>query len=162
MKNIKIIQAFLLFTGLSLTNLFAQQAVVSAGGDATGTGGSAAYTVGQVSYTSHSGADGSSNEGVQQPYEFYTIGIDQVKDIALELSVFPNPSLSKVTLKVGSQKTENLSFQLYDENAKLLTNQKITSVETIIPMENLANAIYFLSVKSKDAEIKNFKVIKHN
>jgi hypothetical protein len=41
-----------------------------AGGEATGSGGSVSYSVGQVVYTTNTGINGSVAQGVQQPYEF--------------------------------------------------------------------------------------------
>ncbi len=58
------ISALLLFSA----GLHAQQATTAAGGDATGPGGSVAYSVGQVVYTTNSGTGGSVAEGVQQSY----------------------------------------------------------------------------------------------
>lgn len=46
----------------------AQQATLSAGGDATGAGGSVSFSVGQVAYQHVSDVGGSVNEGVQQPF----------------------------------------------------------------------------------------------
>jgi hypothetical protein len=62
---------------------------------------------------------------------------------------------------VGSQKFDLLSFQLYDVNGKLLTNQKITSAETIIQMEAFAKGNYFLKVLDNTSEVKTFKIIKN-
>ena len=65
MKNNKVI-LFLLLLGFGLTAQ-AQQATTATGGDATGSGGSAAYSVGQIVYTTHTGTTGSVAQGVQQP-----------------------------------------------------------------------------------------------
>ncbi|MEE4177590.1 MAG: hypothetical protein V2I46_08780, partial [Bacteroides sp.] len=55
--------------------LFGQEAVVPAGGNATGSGGSVSYTAGQVFYLIHSGPSGSVSQGVQQPYEIFAVGV---------------------------------------------------------------------------------------
>ena len=47
----------------------AQEAVATAGGDASGTNGNVSYTVGQVVYTTNTGTTGSVAQGVQQPFE---------------------------------------------------------------------------------------------
>jgi hypothetical protein len=60
------IRITLLFLGLTLTASFAQQAVVSAGADASGSDGTAAYSVGQVFFSVNNGSNGSENQGVQQ------------------------------------------------------------------------------------------------
>ncbi len=53
---------------LSLTKLSAQSNTVAAGGEATGSGGTASFTAGEVFYTYKSGSSASVTEGVQQSY----------------------------------------------------------------------------------------------
>ena len=89
MKN-KIMSVALLFFGLG--GLHAQESVNGSGGEATGTGGTASYSLGQVVYTTNTGTNGSVVQGVQQPYEISTtLGINETS-INLELSVYPNPT----------------------------------------------------------------------
>lgn len=160
MKNVrKLLIAFCLF-GYG-TAIQAQEAVTASGGDATGSGGTVSYSVGQVAYTAISNSSGSVNQGVQQPYEFFILGINDNKDISMEMSVYPNPSVAFVNLKVVNQNLENLYFQLYDVNGKLLINQKVSSTETSIPMETLSSATYFLKVLDNKTVVKTFKIIKN-
>jgi hypothetical protein len=69
-KELKL-SAILLF-GLGLTGLKAQESINAAGGNTTGSGGSASYSVGQVVYTTNTGTNGSVAQGVQQAYEIPT------------------------------------------------------------------------------------------
>ena len=70
MKNLrKVLIAFCLF-GYG-TAIQAQEAVAAAGGEATGSGGTVSYTIGQINYTTNTGAGGTITQGVQQPYEFF-------------------------------------------------------------------------------------------
>lgn len=57
--------------------LNAQETLSSAGGNATGSGGSISYTVGQVFYNSFSGETGSIAQGVQQPFEISLLLVTQ-------------------------------------------------------------------------------------
>lgn len=153
---------YLLFLAMiGFSGLKAQDATTAAGGDATGSGGSAAYSVAQVVYTSAESGSGSSNQGVQQPYEITVTGLNNNPEINLLVSVYPNPSASFINLNVGNQKVDLLSFRLYDVNGKLLTNQKITSTETIIQMEAFAKGNYFLKVLDNKSEMKTFKIVKN-
>ena len=65
LKRLKICAVLLL--GLGLTGLQAQESVNATGGDASGSGGSVSYSVGQITYQTHTGINGSVAEGVQQP-----------------------------------------------------------------------------------------------
>src|SRR6187397_135960 len=79
--------------------LHAQSAVSAAGGDFTGTGGSVAYTIGQVTYTNFGGESGNVSLGVQQPNLFLTVGTSDL-DITLSASVFPNPANTSTSLRL--------------------------------------------------------------
>lgn len=148
--------------GIGITSARAQEAVVATGGDASGTGGSASYSAGQVVYTSASGGTGTSNQGVQQPFEFFGIGISENNDITLSMSVFPNPAESIVNLHVENLKSENLSFQLYDATGKLLTLQKISLALTTLPMQKYAAGQYLLTVSDQEKILRSFTIIKNN
>jgi hypothetical protein len=148
--------AFLL---LGLGELYAQESPTTAGGEATGTGGTASYSVGQVVYTTAIGTNGSLAQGVQQPYEISTtVGIKETA-ITLELSVYPNPTTDYLTLKV--EDNTELNYQLYDLQGKVIENKKVSSTRTSINVENLPNAIYFLNVVKNNQVVKTFKVIKN-
>jgi hypothetical protein len=157
-KITMISAAFLL---LGIGGLHAQESPTATGGDATGAGGTSSYTVGQVVYTTNTGSNGSVAQGVQQPYEIsVTTGVNETT-INLEMNVFPNPTTNYLQLKVGSEKLENLNFQLIDLQGKVIENKKVTAITSTINMEELPKAIYFLNVTKNNQLIKAFKVIKN-
>jgi hypothetical protein len=158
MKKITFIVTFLvgLHAGAS-----AQSAVDASGGDATGSGGSASYSVGQVVYTQVTGTGGSSNQGVQQPYEFFT-GIDENSNINLSMTVFPNPTSSVVNLSVINQSFDKLIYQLFDAAGKLIHQERIQDEITEVPMQSLAPGNYFIHVLNGGSAVKTFKVLKND
>lgn len=160
MKNfVKMLIAFCLF-GYGST-LLAQETVSSAGGNASGEGGSVSYTIGQIVYTSTTGPEGSISHGVQHPYEIWIVtGFDNAYDISLECMVFPNPTSHHIFLKVKNDNLENLSYNLFNLNGKLLKHQKIVDPKTTIQMEHLNPAIYFLKITKGGELVKTFKINK--
>ncbi len=162
MKHIKATLMAIFLSGIGLTTITAQTSVGASGGNATGSGGTASYSLGQIAYTSISGSNGSSNQGVQQPFEFYTSDVENLQFINLSMTVFPNPTASFVKLKINTLFSKNLKFQLLDVNGKLLLNQNITLTESTVPMENYPSSIYFLNVTDGIKPIKSFKIIKNN
>ena len=158
-KKTKLMLLFL--AGISISGLKAQDAATASGGDASGAGGSATYSVGQVAYTSIENASGSVYQGVQQPYVLTPDGINTNPDIDLSMSVYPNPSTTLINLSVQNMDLTNLSFQLFDVLGKLLVTQKITNNQTSIVMEEFAAGSYFLKVSDNNAELKSFKIIKN-
>ena len=159
MKHKKVkLSVFLL--GLRLTAQ-AQQATTATGGNASGSGGTVAYSVGQIVYTTNTGTTGSVAQGVQQAYEIsIVLGIED-NSINLELIAYPNPTTNFLTLNVGKAALSTLNFQLYDISGKLIESRKIISSTETIGMENLPSATYFLKVVNNNQEVKTFKIIKN-
>jgi len=158
---LKILLNGMLFMFL-LSAVHAQSSFSSTGGDATGTGGSVSFSVGQVVYTSHSASVGSVIQGVQQPYEISVIsGIDLPDKITLSASVHPNPTSGNIYLSVMNANTNKLVYQLYQSNGSSIENKKIVSDVTTIDLSNLTPATYYLKVIDGSKEIKTFKIIKN-
>lgn len=153
----------MLLLGFGLTGLQAQEAILTTGGEASGSGGSASYSVGQVIYTTNTGSNGySAYEGVQQPYEIsVVIGLKETDSIDFYLSAYPNPANDFLILKVNDYDNEKLSYQLFDINGKLLENKELSGSETQIQTNTLVPSTYFLKVAQENNVIKTFKVIKN-
>jgi hypothetical protein len=142
----------------------AQFAIPASGGDASGSGGSASYTVGQVFYSTNTGTSVSVAEGVQQPYEISVVsGLDK-QGINLNISAYPNPTVNFLHLEVDastSQNIQKLRYQLFDLNGRLLASEIIVSDVTTIVTSQLSPATYFVKVLGDDIELKTFKIIKY-
>ena len=132
-KKIKL-SVLLLAIGITAQ---AQQATISSGGDALGSGGTASYSVGQVVYTTNSGSNGSVSQGVQQVYGIFALGI---KETALNssISVFPNPTSDNLTLEISDFKNEKLAYQLYDVQGKLVSSEPLSIGQTQINTVSLS------------------------
>lgn len=151
-----------LFFGLGLTGLQAQESINTTGGNASGAGGTASYSVGQVVYTTNTGTNGSLAQGVQQPFEISIVmSIPEAKGINLSVSAYPNPTTDLLILEVKDFGNSALSFQLYDMQGKLLETKTITGNKTNIVTSNLMPANYFVKVLENNKEIKVFKILKN-
>ena len=154
--------ATLLACIFSFSTLSAQETITTTGGDASGSGGSASYSVGQVAYHTYTGTNGSVAEGVQQPFEISIVtAIEEAIGISLSISVYPNPASDYLTLEVKDYDFSNLTYQLYNIHGKLLQNEKITGNQTSIFMRNHLSATYFVKILEGNKEVKTFKVIKN-
>jgi hypothetical protein len=146
----------------SLSVAMAQEATPSSGSNASGSGGSVSWSVGQVACQTHTGTNGSVTEGVLQPYEISVItGIEGAKSIKLSVTAYPNPATDYLILEVKDFELSTLTFQLYDMNGKLLQSEKITGNKTRIVIDHLVPANYLVKVTQGNKEIKTFKVIKN-
>ena len=159
MKHKKVKLSVLLL-GLGLTAQ-AQQAITTTGGNASGSGGSVSYSVGQMVYKTTNGSLGTVAQGVQQPYEIsIVLGIED-NSVNLKLTAYPNPTTNSLTLNAGNAELSTLNFELYDISGKLIESRKIISISETIAMENLPTATYFLKVNNNNNEVKIFKIIKN-
>ena len=162
-KRFLVILLLMLVYGFAtLTAQVLHAGIAVAGGNASGTGGSVSYSVGQLFCTTAFGATGSVSEGVQQPFEISVLsGVEDITGIDLYYAVYPNPTNGKLTLNVKNYEPNTFTYQLYDVNGKILRTDRLIENETIIEMSDLISSPYFLKVTKNNKEVKLFKVIKN-
>ena len=157
--TIPVIVLCLILNGTGIT---AQSVITSNGGNASGAGGSAAYTVGQAAFSVVTGTNGFIVQGVQQPYEISTVtAIENTGDISLEYIIYPNPTGGLVRLVINPFTGDRHCFRLYDLNGKLLREEQVPDKVTEISFESLPPAVYLLRILVNYQEVKVFKVVKN-
>jgi hypothetical protein len=153
----------LLLVGICTTGIgLAQQNTVASGGDASGSGGSVSYSIGQIDYLAPSGATGKLTEGVQQPFEIFEV-VGLAENIpGISASLYPNPAVTSVILSMdASLSGQPMEFRITDGSGKLVRNGSVTETETLIDVHDLADAIYYLDVIVGDRIAKSFKLVKN-
>jgi hypothetical protein len=162
--NKKIVLSSLFLFGLGMSGLYAQKAIPATGGEASGSGGTVSYSIGQVAYCSNAGTGESVSQGVQQAYFIFAVtGIDKAKFIKIKVIAYPNPTTDFLTLQVDESYWDlgqAMKYLLFDMNGKLLDSKLLESKETSIKMNDLGPAVYFLKIVQREEEIKIFKIIK--
>lgn len=138
----------------------AQETILASGGNATGSGGSSSYSVGQLAYNADTGSGGSSSQGVQQSFEIFTLSNSELKTVTLEASMYPNPSTDYVILALADSKLTGLSYAMYNIQGKIVTKGKVSQKSTEIGMQGMASGTYILKVNQANNELKTFKIIK--
>jgi hypothetical protein len=154
----------MLMMGIGFTAANAQttlhSAVGSSGGDLTGSGGSASYTIGQTIYTTV-GTNQTAAQGIQQAIEVNVNGVDEFKNITL-ISVYPNPTDAFINLKIENQAIDQLYFLLSDILGKQVLSQSINQMNTLIDLKPLQAGTYLLTVYNQKQTFKSFSIIKNN
>ena len=139
----------------------AQESTNASGGDVIGSGGSVAYSIGQVVYTTNTGSTGSVAQGVLHAFEIFTVGIKET-ELNISLTAYPNPTTENLTLQISDYNNEKLAFQLYDLQGKLLTSGPVTAQQTQINTASLPAATYFINVVNQEnKKVQSFKIIKN-
>ena len=163
LKKALLLRLAVLFSVIFFTvsSLLAQNSVNTAGKTATGSGGTATYSIGQVVYTTNTGSTGTIAQGVQHAYEIFTTGVEDV-EFDIKMSVYPNPSTEQLTLHVSDYLSSKLWWILYDAQGKIIAREDIISTHNTIITNNLPAGNYLLSVKRTDSKtIQTFKIIKN-
>lgn len=149
-----------------ISGLSAQQAILTSGADASGSGGIVSYSIGQVAYTHFGGENGHISLGVQQPHVVIMVDTDD-PGLNVSANLFPNPVSDAVHLEmdphdfstIGAGK---LAYTLYDIDGKTWRTGILHSPVTIIPVEDLGNALYIIRITHGEVVIKTFKIFKTN
>ncbi len=139
--------------------LFSQKSTVATGADAQGAGGSMSYSIGLTNYETIS-STGTITQGVQQPYEFFAVGIEEW-DSDVQISAYPNPLTTQLTVSFSNEVIEEMSFQLTDGAGRLIETGELESKETFIDVQALARSNYFLTIYKKDQSVRVYKLVKN-
>ena len=139
----------------------AQQATVASGGDASGTGGSISYSIGQPSYTTIASSSASVAQGVQQPYEISVITGLEEHASTISLSAYPNPATDAVELLLGEAPTAGMAYSLHDAGGRLVASGRITTERLRIELPEAGPGVYLLAVQQDGSLLRSFRIVKH-
>lgn len=166
MRHERLIYGAICLLVPALSGVQAQESFNAAGGNASGGGGSVSYSVGQVTYLTHGGTNGTIAEGVQRAYEIAAVtGIEEPRDLNLSFSIFPNPTTHDLKLNIiesfnANQDLSLMSYMILDMNGRVMKKGELTGYQTRIITSNLIPATYFVKVIHENKVIKSFKIIK--
>ena len=73
-----------------------------------------------------------------------------------EITIYPNPASSEVTIKAG---TTIKSIQLFDVQGRIISTHLVENLETKLPIANFSNGIYFIKITTANG-IKIQKLLK--
>lgn len=153
-----------LFLLLFTSFCFAQQDVITSGGDANSADGSFSYSVGQilVSHLVKSSSIWSEeaitlNHGVQQFFISNCVNNDNVK-----INAYPNPSNGIVNITLSDWDDIEITLSVYDVLGKSVLNQKIFKNKTQLNLTSLNAGIYLLSINNICGSSSTFKLIINN
>lgn len=150
----------LFFFMLVSASVHAQDRTVSTGGEYTASSGTISFTVGIPDHEQLTQTSGAISQGVQQPYELFVNAVEEW-DFSIPIEIFPNPTSSSFSIKLGDLDKSNLSYKIIDFSGKLILEGTINQVETLIDIEQLARASYLLQINKESQMIRSYKIIKN-
>ena len=87
-----------------------------------------------------------------------TLAVNEFEIMKNEIQIYPNPAKDFITIK--NEKTENLSYQIFDISGKLIVSGKSKSNEKIY-IKTLEKGNYFLQIQNENGQKQNLKFIKN-
>jgi hypothetical protein len=161
-KKTKLIQVLMLFS--VLTELLAQNGITISGNTSSGKENSVSYSTGQMNYIINKESSGSLTHGIIQAYFISTVNeTEKAISSCLFYSTTPIPTTDYLILKIeypASTAISDFRYEHYDTNGKLNVFKKLESNETVIDLDNLIPATYYLKVLYSENNYKTFKIIK--
>ncbi len=139
---------------------FSQNNTVSAGSNVTNSNGIISDTIGQVFYLFGSNTDNSTNDGLQQPFEFSTLNIQNPTAEPIIVMLYPNPTVDDIHLKLTSPAGIDYRYVISDLNGRMVGKGIVRPSLTEISMQTLASTTYILTVTGSNRYLKTFKIIK--
>lgn len=110
---------------------------------------------------SYTGPNGCSNTANDTLAVNACVGLEELAN-DLGLNVYPNPNTGIFTLEINTANDIDANVSIMSIDSKLVYNEKVSGSGIItqnININDLANGIYYLQVKTKDT-IKTYKVLK--
>ena len=150
----------ILLIALCTTSLQAQEVVTTAGNYGETTSGSLSWTVGEPVIETITDLTNTLTQGFQQS-KLAVTAINDLKVSGIELSVYPNPTNSFLSIEVKTDKQRDLLLSLFNLNGKLILQKKMTGNKQTIQMQNYKPATYILIVTEANKEVRTYQIVKH-
>ena len=133
----------------------AQEVVTTAGSHGETTSGSLSWTVGEPVIETITDGTNTLTQGFQQS-KLTVTAISDLKVPGIELSVYPNPTNSFLSIEVKTDKQRDLLLSLFDLNGRLILQKKMAGNKQTINMQNYKSGTYILKVMlEKDSSRKD-------
>ena len=168
-KSIKTIVIVMAVSLGGVGSLQAQQAITCFGGDVMmGSTGSISFSGGEVAVKASTAraitvvdVTESFTEGVQQPFTERDRAQQQgIAEIALNMSIYPNPTADNVVVECDKLAGE-ITYTLYGTNGQVLQKGTYKGGRQQIDMEQYAAGNYMLQIATLDKSKMNvYKIIK--
>lgn len=116
------------------------------------------WTIGQPLSTKMTNGTVTFTSGFQQGNLKITT-VEELLDIAC-LTVFPNPTEDKLTIKTTNVDLQKLKVDIFTLDGKYVSTTAINTSEQTIDLTNLTQGTYFVKMYAENELIKTYQIIK--
>ncbi len=161
MKKIIIIFVGLFLTNLAISQTASPELVSSAGESFYNSTYQLDWSVGECITATHTKDEIVITQGFHQDRYIITTAIENLQNIEINISIYPNPTTEFINIRIESSKTESLQYILTDISGKILQCKKAENNIEQIDFSTFTSGIYFLTVKQENQIINSFKIMKN-
>ena len=152
MKHANCVMIAFLLSGIAV---HAQELVSTAGSYGETSSGSLSWTIGEPVIETITNGTNTLTQGFQQS-KLTVTAINELKVSGIELSVYPNPTNSFLSIEVKADKQKDLLLSLFDLNGRLILQKMMAGNKQTIKMQNYKPGTYILKVmQAKDSNRKD-------
>lgn len=135
------------------------QLLSSAGKEFVNNDNSLCWSLGEISIATISSNDAILTQGFQQTGIYTTATLNP--EMEINLSLYPNPTVDYITIKIEDDEYVNKAFRIIDINGKICHYGIITSNKHTIDISKFTSGLYFISLSGeKGIIITNSKFLK--
>lgn len=156
----KHINSILITIFLSASSLQAQEVVSTSGGHGETASGSLSWTVGETLIETITDGTKTLTQGFHQG-KLTVTAIKELKVSGIELSVYPNPTNSFISVEQKTAEQRDLLLSLFDLKGRLILQKKMAGSREAIKMQNYKPATYILKVTEGNKEIQTYRIVKY-
>ena len=80
--------------------------------------------------------------------------------VSSQISVYPNPTADKISLKLDMDNIDNCDYYLYDLQGRIIQNRTITAELTELSFAPFESGLYILRIVKEKTLVQEFKIIK--
>jgi hypothetical protein len=157
MKMMRQLYLLVFMAGFCVTTTQAQQQVVATSGNAVqNSSGSISWTLGEPVVATLTTSNDVLNQGFQQ--SALSVMTEIHNNPVIKVSVWPNPTTEWV--KISLENPENIRYQLYDLQGKLLASENVIDKITEIDFSSFAAGTYLIKLIQAEKELETISIIK--
>ena len=156
----KAINCILIAIFLSASTIQAQEVIATAGSHGETTSGSLSWTIGEPLIETITDGTKTLTQGFHQS-KLTVTAINDLKVSPIELSVYPNPTSSFISIELKTDKQKDLLLSLFDLNGRIILRKKMTESRETIKMQKYKPATYILKVSEGNKEIQTYQIVKY-
>jgi hypothetical protein len=149
---------FVFLVALAL-GVIAQQAVVSSGNYHENSAGSVSWGLGETVIQTFSTENAIITQGFQQTRLTIT-SVSEMPGLSFSVTAYPNPTHNFVNLKVERENVEDIKYDIYDLNGRVVLKGIMESNPAQINFSDLRPGVYIIRLTENNKELKSFKVVK--